>query len=318
MILSPKAGGVGLTITSANHVIHLSRWWNPAVEDQATDRVFRIGQTREVHVYLPMAVHPDADIRASSFDLRLDALIERKKALTRELFSPPEPTDGDLEQFFKEVSLGGLSGDAVNAAEDLQPYIGGDARMAEALAGESQSDDGDALGPLPALPSAVKNLGIRRWRCNAGEARPTVAVVSLFSGKSISLVAIKDPYALVHRRARAAQIAFISELKAVSRSIDTVMLEYAPDIDDEPDASRRGSFVREYERALGQGAPKVLLQARLRKVPNDDFHDRFVEIDVKAENGKTDHHEITIGRGLQALFDERWQCTVTYAPPGSD
>ena len=55
MILSPRAGGVGLTLTAANHVIHLSRWWNPAVEDQCTDRVFRIGQHKTVHVYLPMA-----------------------------------------------------------------------------------------------------------------------------------------------------------------------------------------------------------------------------------------------------------------------
>lgn len=51
MILSPKAAGVGLTITSANHVIHYTRWWNPAVENQATDRVYRIGQTKDVFVY---------------------------------------------------------------------------------------------------------------------------------------------------------------------------------------------------------------------------------------------------------------------------
>jgi len=51
MILSPRAGGVGLTLTHANHVIHLSRWWNPAVEDQATDRAHRIGQTRVVTSY---------------------------------------------------------------------------------------------------------------------------------------------------------------------------------------------------------------------------------------------------------------------------
>ncbi|MBL0295615.1 MAG: SWF/SNF helicase family protein [Betaproteobacteria bacterium] len=46
MLLSPKAGGVGLTLTAANHVIHLSRWWNPAVEDQCSDRVYRIGRPR--------------------------------------------------------------------------------------------------------------------------------------------------------------------------------------------------------------------------------------------------------------------------------
>lgn len=54
MILSPKAGGVGLNITGANHVIHYTRWWNPAVERQATDRVHRIGQKKTVHVYYPI------------------------------------------------------------------------------------------------------------------------------------------------------------------------------------------------------------------------------------------------------------------------
>ena len=49
--LSQKAAGVGLTITSAHHVVHYTRWWNPAVENQATDRAYRIGQEKEVFVY---------------------------------------------------------------------------------------------------------------------------------------------------------------------------------------------------------------------------------------------------------------------------
>jgi non-specific serine/threonine protein kinase len=49
-VLSLKAGGTGLTLTAANHVVHVDRWWNPAVEDQATDRAFRIGQRRDVQV----------------------------------------------------------------------------------------------------------------------------------------------------------------------------------------------------------------------------------------------------------------------------
>ena len=49
-LLSLKAGGTGLNLTAANHVIHVDRWWNPAVEDQATDRAFRIGQRRDVQV----------------------------------------------------------------------------------------------------------------------------------------------------------------------------------------------------------------------------------------------------------------------------
>ena len=50
-LLSLKAGGTGLNLTGADHVIHLDRWWNPAVEDQATDRAYRIGQTRPVQVH---------------------------------------------------------------------------------------------------------------------------------------------------------------------------------------------------------------------------------------------------------------------------
>ncbi|MDE6600921.1 MAG: SWF/SNF helicase family protein, partial [Lachnospiraceae bacterium] len=51
MVLSVKAGGTGLNLTSANHVIHFDRWWNPAVENQATDRAFRIGQKKNVFVH---------------------------------------------------------------------------------------------------------------------------------------------------------------------------------------------------------------------------------------------------------------------------
>lgn len=81
MILSPKAGGVGLTLTAANHVIHLSRWWNPAVEDQCTDRVYRIGQKRPVHIWCPLAVHPGLGDR--SFDVNLDRLLHRKRELSK-------------------------------------------------------------------------------------------------------------------------------------------------------------------------------------------------------------------------------------------
>lgn len=102
LILSPKAGGVGLTITAANNVIHLSRWWNPAVEDQATDRAYRIGQTRPVTIHIPMAIHPDEAIGPSSFDKRLDALMERKRSLSRGLLMPPE-SEHDVEDLLADV-----------------------------------------------------------------------------------------------------------------------------------------------------------------------------------------------------------------------
>lgn len=93
MLLSPKAGGVGLTLTAANHVIHLSRWWNPAVEDQCSDRVYRIGQSKDVHIYYPMAVLPETP--EQSFDLQLQLLMERKRELARHLLAPPAFTRED-------------------------------------------------------------------------------------------------------------------------------------------------------------------------------------------------------------------------------
>lgn len=86
MILSPKAGGVGLTLTAANHVVHLSRWWNPAVEDQCSDRVYRIGQNRDVSIYYLMATYPEQP--EYSFDVKLNELMKRKKQLSGQLLTP--------------------------------------------------------------------------------------------------------------------------------------------------------------------------------------------------------------------------------------
>lgn len=95
LILSPEAAGVGLNITAANHVIHLSRLWNPAKEDQATDRSYRIGQHKDVHVYYPMAVHPRLG-DGGSFDEKLDRLLSQKRQLSYNVLVPPAP-DEDVE-----------------------------------------------------------------------------------------------------------------------------------------------------------------------------------------------------------------------------
>ncbi|HEY1705847.1 MAG TPA: DEAD/DEAH box helicase [Trebonia sp.] len=81
-VLSLKAGGTGLNLTRANHVIHLDRWWNPAVENQASDRAFRIGQTRTVQVHKFVCV--------GTLEERIDALVERKKALAELVVSDGE------------------------------------------------------------------------------------------------------------------------------------------------------------------------------------------------------------------------------------
>ena len=104
MILSPKAGGVGITLTAANHVIHLSRWWNPAVEDQCSDRVYRIGQNRNVEVHCPLAIHPN--LGEHSFDVKLDALLERKRTMSRELLAPLTVTEDDLRGLWESGTDG--------------------------------------------------------------------------------------------------------------------------------------------------------------------------------------------------------------------
>jgi SNF2 family DNA or RNA helicase len=76
-LLSLKAGGTGLNLTAANHVFHFDRWWNPAVENQATDRAFRIGQTRHVQVH--------KFVTLGTLEERIDEMIERKQGLSQQI-----------------------------------------------------------------------------------------------------------------------------------------------------------------------------------------------------------------------------------------
>jgi hypothetical protein len=94
IVLSPDVAGIGLTLVEANHVIHYGRWWNPAKEAQATDRVYRIGQTRDVHVYYLIAKDPQGEFR--SFDEIMHDLIRRRRDLAAE-FLAPMPAEDDLK-----------------------------------------------------------------------------------------------------------------------------------------------------------------------------------------------------------------------------
>ena len=91
-ILSLKAGGVGLNLTEANHVIHFDRWWNPAVENQATDRAFRIGQKKNVMVH--------KFICKGTIEEKIDALIEDKKSLAGEIV--PEAAENWITELNNE------------------------------------------------------------------------------------------------------------------------------------------------------------------------------------------------------------------------
>ena len=81
-ILSLKAGGTGLNLTAANRVFHFDRWWNPAVEDQATDRAFRIGQRRNVFVH--------KFVVTGTLEERIHQMLERKREVSDNLLSAGE------------------------------------------------------------------------------------------------------------------------------------------------------------------------------------------------------------------------------------
>jgi non-specific serine/threonine protein kinase len=92
MVLSIKAGGVGLNLTAANHVIHFDRWWNPAVEDQATDRAFRIGQKKNVLVH--------KFITEGTLEEKINLLIEDKQKLVRDII--PEAQEKRISEMSNE------------------------------------------------------------------------------------------------------------------------------------------------------------------------------------------------------------------------
>ncbi|MEL7351157.1 MAG: DEAD/DEAH box helicase [Cyanobacteria bacterium P01_A01_bin.116] len=98
-ILSLKAGGVGITLTKANHVFHFDRWWNPAVEDQATDRAFRIGQQKNVFVHKFVTI--------GTLEERIDQMIEDKKKLAGSIVGSDESwlTELDNTAFKKLIAL---------------------------------------------------------------------------------------------------------------------------------------------------------------------------------------------------------------------
>jgi len=93
-LISLKAGGTGLTLTAANHVFHFDRWWNPAVENQATDRAFRIGQKRNVQIHKFVCI--------GTLEEKIDEMIERKKEIAGRVVGtgegrPTEMTNTDLK-----------------------------------------------------------------------------------------------------------------------------------------------------------------------------------------------------------------------------
>jgi SNF2 family DNA or RNA helicase len=106
LCVSLKAGGTGLNLVRANHVIHFDRWWNPAVEDQASDRVWRIGQTRGVEVHTLVC--------PGTIEERIAAVIEAKRALAGSVIASTETLVTDLDDnelaTFVQLDVGHATG----------------------------------------------------------------------------------------------------------------------------------------------------------------------------------------------------------------
>ncbi|MHA1454078.1 MAG: helicase-related protein, partial [Promethearchaeota archaeon] len=94
LLLSLRAGGVGLNLSKASIVIHVDRWWNPAVEDQATDRAYRIGQENKVFVYKM--------VTEGTIEERISRMLEEKRALADKIIKVTG------EEWITELSLGEL------------------------------------------------------------------------------------------------------------------------------------------------------------------------------------------------------------------
>lgn len=303
MILSPKAGGVGITLTAANHVIHLSRWWNPAVEDQATDRAFRIGQTRDVHVYLPQSVHPDPAIGPMSFDLKLDALMRRKRELSRGLLLPGED-DGDTASLFDEV----LGAAGQSEAAESPPRADPDATPRTADRDGSQPRQTLSIQPRQRVEAAVAEWPSRM------EFRPKVPrSLDIFTkpvaGLSLTSLAIRDPYGCADGRNRQCLIDFMALIVQAVRQVDEIMVVSF----DADSVDRYGSesSVRQYEdlqtgwkRALPGGPP--LRHIQLSRRQSRSFHDRS----IKAQTSTGREIIWDVSNGIDGVMLRDKECTV--------
>jgi hypothetical protein len=215
--------------------------------------------------------------------------------------------EGDLAGLFEDVSLGGSAdpgSQTEQGADKSQPGV--DVARAEERTPR----------PVLSLPKAIERTGARVWVRKPREPRPINEILDLFRDKTIRRATISDPYALASIGAREAQVQFASDLANVA-TLRSVIVEYAPDVGDEPDDSsaRRaiGALFGASE-AARKGATLMPVR-RLKRTRDDDFHDRQVMLEVEHAGGAVRPHTLLIGRGLQALYDERWHCSVSYAPP---
>lgn len=310
MILSPKAGGVGLTLTAANHVVHLSRWWNPSVEDQATDRAFRIGQQRDVTVYLPQAVHPVPGLAETSFDLKLHALMERKRGLSRGLFAPDEEAS-DADMLFEAVVTDAAPEPAPAPEPQLDLSPSQPTRPASprrTLSILARREPSPAPSPTP-QPSAGKPA--RKWplrvRFEPNVRRNLTIFRGPLAGDPPTDIQIVDPYAAAGHRARTAVTDFVAMLvdgapppsRVVLTTYDGESIERPPETSAEQYDQMQASWRKRF-------ASIPLTHHQRSKYQSADLHDR--EVRVITRSGKV--YLWDLGRGIDGVMGTRFGCRV--------
>lgn len=316
MILSPKAGGVGLTLTAANHVIHLSRWWNPAVEDQATDRVFRIGQSRDVHVYLPQSLHPDPAIGPTSFDLKLDALMTRKRELSRGLLIPGED-EADTSTLFEDV-LGGQ--DETGPAADLPPSPDAEAQADEAPQPPTATPVADTVPPrrptlsvaLPERSAPAPLAAPSRYVFEPSKPRDFAIFLAPIADDHVIELLVKDPYACARSHNRQHLIEFMKRLAGAARRIDAVTCQSldADSVDNrqETDADQRNDLERRWQASFA-GGPS-LRHVQISKRINRNFHAR--EVTARLASGRVILWDLD--NGIDGVMRSDRRCVVACFP----
>lgn len=308
MILSPKAGGVGITLTAANHVIHLSRWWNPAVEDQATDRAYRIGQMRDVHVYLPQSVHPDPAIGPMSFDLKLDALMRRKRDLSRGLLLPGE-NESDASSLFDAVLGGAEDADDISTRVSEVPAYLATAVAPEPLPKVAPSRPALSSRPIEPAPPAPLVSYPSRMSFQPSVRRTFEIFEKPVADRPVAELSIRDPYGCADGRNRQCLVDFMAMIVRAARQVSeiTVVSFDADSVDRYANESSPQQYddLQQRWRRVMPGGPS-LRHIQLSRRQSRSFHDRSVK--ARSTNGAEIIWDVS--NGIDGVMMPGKECTV--------
>jgi hypothetical protein len=301
MILSPRAGGVGLTITAANHVIHLTRWWNPAVEDQATDRVYRIGQTKDVTVWIPIAEHPDPAV--VGFDRRLADLLHRKRSLAQGLLVEPESA-ADVQTLFDDV-LGGVAAEAVEDAPEQTIVISPETAPIEEVPPVRPLDP--LRSPSPS-PQASQAIGHARFEKQANQPPPLHLFTDALCKAGPVRLDIEDPYVAGSVDSCRALGEFLAALRSAGVDLERVAVTCWDN-----DSLERNLGSDAVQRRVLSDALNHFGVADIRFLPEFVSRRRRQLHDRSISSRLVDGTRIIwdLGRGIEGLMTPRQQCTIT-------